>query len=72
MPYRFYIDRKTVFECQKKNSTNLENDTLAQFAYARKQLGVDRDGGADKFLDSPRAPKGAESECIHKKKLMSL
>ena len=27
-----------------------------------------KDGGADKKLDSLRAPKGAELECIHKRK----
>ena len=30
---------------------------------------VQRDGGADKKLDSPRAPRGAGSQCIHKIKL---
>ena len=32
----------------------------------------ERDGGADKKLDSLWAPKGAKSACIHKTKLMSL
>ncbi len=41
IPYMFYTDRRTVFEYKQKNSPALENDTLTQFGYACKQLGVD-------------------------------
>ena len=41
IPYRFYTDRRTVFDYKRKGSTNLEKDTFTQFGYACKQLGVD-------------------------------
>ncbi len=41
IPYMFYTDRRTVFEYRQKNPPALENDTLTQFGYACKQLGVD-------------------------------
>ncbi|HHY10759.1 MAG TPA: ISNCY family transposase, partial [Firmicutes bacterium] len=41
IPYRFYTDRRTVFEYRRKNSSALEKDTFTQFGYACKQLGVE-------------------------------
>jgi len=41
IPYMFYTDRRTVFEYKRKNSPDISEDTLTQFAYACKQLGVD-------------------------------
>ncbi len=40
IPFKFFTDRRTVFEYKKKNSPSLEEDTYTQFAYACKQLGV--------------------------------
>lgn len=41
IPYLFYTDRRTVFEYKRKKASLLEEDTLTQFSYACKQLGVD-------------------------------
>lgn len=41
IPYLFYTDRRTVFEYKQKKNAALEHDTLTQFGYACKQLGVD-------------------------------
>jgi len=40
IPYQFTTDRRTVFEYKQTKSTNVENDTYTQFAYACKQFGV--------------------------------
>jgi hypothetical protein len=41
IPAMFYTDRRTVFEYKKSGANKVENDTLTQFSYACKQLGVD-------------------------------
>jgi hypothetical protein len=41
IPYKFRTDKRTVFEYKLTNSTDVENDTYTQFAYACAQLGVD-------------------------------
>ena len=41
IPYMFYTDRRTVFEYKRSGEGKIENNTLTQFAYACKQLGVD-------------------------------
>jgi len=41
IPYLFYTDRRTVFEYKRSGQGKIENNTLTQFAYACKQLGVD-------------------------------
>lgn len=41
IPYMFYTDRRTVFEYRRSGDGKVENDTLTQFAYACRQLGVD-------------------------------
>ena len=41
IPYGFFTDRRTVFEYRKKGTSDLEEDTYTQFAYACKQLGVE-------------------------------
>lgn len=41
IPYMFYTDRRTVFEYKRTGECKVENNTLTQFAYACKQLGVD-------------------------------
>lgn len=41
IPAMFYTDRRTVFEYRASGSNQVENDTLTQFGYACKQLGVE-------------------------------
>lgn len=41
IPYMFYTDRRTVFEYKRSGEGKLENDTMTQFAYACRQLGVE-------------------------------
>ena len=41
IPYMFYTDRRTVFEYKRSGNGKLENDTMTQFSYACKQLGVE-------------------------------
>lgn len=41
IPYMFYTDRRTVFEYRRSGEGKVENNTLTQFAYACRQLGVD-------------------------------
>lgn len=41
IPFKFFTDRRTVFEYKKKNAPSLDEDTYTQFAYACKQLGVE-------------------------------
>ena len=43
IPYMFYTDRRTVFEYKKldEKEQNLSKNTLTQFGYACKQLGVE-------------------------------
>lgn len=55
----------------KYDMNPFEKDVLFLFCGGRGDRNQ-RVGGADKKLDSLRAPKGAESACIHKTKLMSL
>ena len=38
IPYKFKTDKRTVFECKRKGSSLLEEDTFTQFAYACSQL----------------------------------
>ena len=40
IPYMFYTDRRTVFEYRKSGKTDTADDSLTQFSYACKQLGV--------------------------------
>ena len=40
IPFMFYTDRRTVFEYRRSGSKDVANDTLTQFGYACKQLGV--------------------------------
>ena len=40
IPYRFYTDRRTVFEYRKSGSQDTADDAFTQFSYACKQLGV--------------------------------
>jgi len=40
IPYMFYTDRRTVFEYRRSGSTDTADDSLTQFSYACKQLGV--------------------------------
>lgn len=40
IPYSFLTDRRTVFEYRRKETSSLEKDTLTQFSYACKQLGI--------------------------------
>ena len=41
IPYRFYTDRRTIFEYRKSSSTDVANDSFTQFSYACMQLGVE-------------------------------
>lgn len=41
IPYKFFTDKRTVFEYKRKNENNVEKDTFTQFGYACKQLGID-------------------------------
>ncbi len=41
IPYRFYTDRRSVFEYTRKNISCIEKDLFTQFGYACRQLGVD-------------------------------
>lgn len=41
IPYMFFTDRRTVFECKQKKSPSVEEDTFTQFGYACNQLGVE-------------------------------
>lgn len=41
IPYMFYTDRRTVFDYKKKVDKDISRNTLTQFGYACKQLGVD-------------------------------
>lgn len=41
IPYMFYTDRRTVFDYKRKGSNDISKNTLTQFGYACKQLGVD-------------------------------
>lgn len=41
IPYMFYTDRRTVFDYKKSNSKDVSKNTLTQFGYACKQLGVE-------------------------------
>lgn len=41
IPYRFFTDKRTVFEYLKKCENSVEKDTFTQFGYACKQLGID-------------------------------
>ena len=40
IPYLIKTDKRTVFEYKKKASSNVEEDTFTQYAYACKQLGI--------------------------------
>lgn len=40
IPYCFLTDNRTVFDYHRKQSKNIENNTLTQFGYACRQLGV--------------------------------
>lgn len=41
IPFCFLTDNRTVFDYHRKDSKNIENNTLTQFGYACKQLGVE-------------------------------
>ena len=41
IPYKFRVDKRTVFEYKLTKSTDTDKDTYTQFAYACAQLGVD-------------------------------
>ena len=41
IPYMFYTDRRTVFEYKKSEEKIYQKNTLTQFGYACKQLGVE-------------------------------
>jgi transposase len=41
IPFRFYTDRRTVFEYRKSGSQDIANDTFTQFGYACKTLGIE-------------------------------
>lgn len=41
IPYMFYTDRRTVFEYKKSEEKDISKNTLTQFGYACKQLGVE-------------------------------
>lgn len=41
IPYMFYTDRRTVFEYKKSKEKDISKNTLTQFGYACKQLGVE-------------------------------
>jgi len=41
IPYMFYTDRRTVFDYKRSKSKDVSKNTLTQFGYACKQLGVD-------------------------------
>jgi len=41
IPHLFYTDKRTVFEYRRKETALLEKDTLTQFGYACKQLGIE-------------------------------
>lgn len=41
IPYKFFTDRRTVFEYKAKGETSVEHDSHTQFAYACKTLGVE-------------------------------
>lgn len=43
IPYKFFTDRRTVFEYKKKNISAVEEDTFTQFSYACKELGIQID-----------------------------
>lgn len=40
IPYILKTDKRTVFEYKKKGTSNLEEDTFTQYAYACNQLGI--------------------------------
>jgi hypothetical protein len=40
IPYMFYTDRRTVFECRRKGGADDADDSFTQFGYACKQLGI--------------------------------
>ena len=40
IPYKFLTDKRTVFTYKKKGALSDDKDTYTQFAYARKQLGI--------------------------------
>lgn len=40
IPYKFLVDKRTVFEYTKSQETSVEKDTFTQFGYACKQLGI--------------------------------
>lgn len=41
IPYMFYTDRRTVFDYKRSDEKDVSKNTLTQFGYACKQLGVD-------------------------------
>ncbi len=41
IPHLFYTDKRTVFEYRRKETALLEKDTLTQFGYACKRLGIE-------------------------------
>ncbi|MCX8167277.1 MAG: ISNCY family transposase [Candidatus Micrarchaeota archaeon] len=41
IPYMLFTDNRTVFEYKRKIASPVENDTMTQFAYACKQLGIE-------------------------------
>ena len=41
IPYKFFTDRRTVFEYKQKKSPSVEEDTFTQFGYACNQLGIE-------------------------------
>lgn len=41
IPYMFYTDRRTVFEYKRSGEKEISKNTLTQFGYACKQLGVE-------------------------------
>lgn len=41
IPMAFYTDKRTIFEYQRKNAKEIENDTFTQFATACDRLGVE-------------------------------
>ena len=46
IPYKFFTDRRTVFEYKKKKSPSLNEDTYTQFAYACSQFGIELDSSS--------------------------
>lgn len=41
IPYMLFTDNRTVFEYKRKSQPSVEHDTMTQFGYACKQLGIE-------------------------------